>query len=167
MDDPGALYNLGVLALETPKRAPDFPKAADYSAALRCLARPDAAYSLALFYREGKGAPQDDVMAAEWMKQAADEGQVSAEVEYAIMLFNGVGVAKDEAAAAKLFLKAAGGGIMSSRRIERRGCLRLAAASKKMWSSNEMASLSERRGRKGCVARRHPQFADPGTEDRG
>ncbi len=31
----------------------------------------------------------------------------AAEVEYAIMLFNGVGTDKDEAAAARLFLKAA------------------------------------------------------------
>ena len=51
--------------------------------------------------------PQDDAMAAEWMKRASDGDQVSAEVEYAIMLFNGVGVGKDEAAAARLFLKAA------------------------------------------------------------
>jgi TPR repeat protein len=108
MDDPDALYNLGVLALDTTKKkAPDFPKAADYFRRAAVLGSPDAAYSLALFYREGKGAPQDDVMAAQWMKQAADAGQVSAEVEYAIMLFNGVGVAKDEAAAASLFLKAA------------------------------------------------------------
>ena len=55
------------------------------------------------------------------------------EVEYAIMLFNGVGVAKDEAAAAKLFLEAAAE-ITSSRRIAPHGCLRWAAASKKMWS---------------------------------
>ena len=42
------------------------------------------------------------------MDRRGGEGQnVPAEVEYAIMLFNGVGVPKDETAAAKIFLKAA------------------------------------------------------------
>ena len=38
---------------------------------------------------------------------AAKENNVPAEVEYAIMLFNGVGIDKDETAGARLFLKAA------------------------------------------------------------
>jgi TPR repeat protein len=44
------------------------------------------------------------------MEQAASAGHLPAEIEYAIMLFNGTGVASDEAAAAQLFLRAAGKG---------------------------------------------------------
>ncbi|MGD1038179.1 MAG: tetratricopeptide repeat protein, partial [Roseiarcus sp.] len=42
-----------------------------------------------------------------WLKRAADGGIIAGQVEYAIMLFNGVGVEKNEAAAAKIFLRAA------------------------------------------------------------
>ena len=49
----------------------------------------------------------DIAASAHWLKRAADGGVIAGQVEYAIMLFNGVGVSKDEAAAAKLFLKAA------------------------------------------------------------
>jgi TPR repeat protein len=41
------------------------------------------------------------------MAKAARLGHVTAQVEFAIMLFNGVGVPKDEAAAAVLFRRAA------------------------------------------------------------
>lgn len=41
------------------------------------------------------------------MKEAADNRDASAEVQYGIALFNGEGVPKDEAAAARYFLKAA------------------------------------------------------------
>ena len=49
-------------------------------------------------------------MAAEWMGKAAANGLIAGEVEYAIMLFNGDGVARDERAAAKLFIRAANKG---------------------------------------------------------
>jgi TPR repeat protein len=45
--------------------------------------------------------------AAKWLRRAADDHIAAAEVELAIMTFNGEGLAKDEAAAAKLFLRAA------------------------------------------------------------
>ncbi len=54
--------------------------------------------------------PKSDEQAARWMAQAANAGHLPAEIEYAIMLFNGTGVAADEAAAAQLFLRAAGKG---------------------------------------------------------
>jgi TPR repeat protein len=44
------------------------------------------------------------------MKRAADLDLLAAQIEYAIMLFNGDGVEKDETAAARLFLKAARSG---------------------------------------------------------
>ena len=49
-------------------------------------------------------------MAAEWMGKAAASGHIAGEVEYAIMLFNGDGVAKNERAAANLFIRAANKG---------------------------------------------------------
>ena len=51
--------------------------------------------------------PLDIAEAAHWLKRAADAGIIAGQVEYAIMLFNGVGVEKDEAEAAKIFLAAA------------------------------------------------------------
>ena len=41
------------------------------------------------------------------MGRAARDRNISAQVEYGVMLFNGEGVRKDEAAAAKMFLSAA------------------------------------------------------------
>jgi len=41
------------------------------------------------------------------MKRAADDDNTAAIIEYAIMLFNGIGVEKDEAGGARYFLKAA------------------------------------------------------------
>ena len=51
--------------------------------------------------------PLDITESAHWLKRAADGGVIAGQVEYAIMLFNGVGVDKNEAAAAKIFLRAA------------------------------------------------------------
>jgi len=48
--------------------------------------------------------------AARLMANAAKLGHIPAQVEFAIMQFNGIGVPKDEAAAAALFRKAALGG---------------------------------------------------------
>lgn len=106
MNHAGALYNLGILAVEF-NGTPDFAKAADYFRRSAELGSDDAAYALALCYRNGRGVPKDDKLAAQWMARAAADDNIPAEVEYAIMLFNGVGVAKDEEAAAELFLKAA------------------------------------------------------------
>jgi TPR repeat protein len=106
----GALYNLGVMALEGDgggKDKPDFAKAADYFKRAAELGDGDAAYSYGVLCRSGRGVPLDTAEGAEWIKRAADAGIVAGEVEYAIMLFNGEGVDRNEAAAAKLFGKAA------------------------------------------------------------
>jgi TPR repeat protein len=106
---PGALYNLGVMAIGD-KAANGFP---DFKAAAADFRRAaeagygDGAYSYGVLLREGKGVPLDIGESARWLKRAADAGVVAGQVEYAIMLFNGVGVAKDEAGAAKLLLRAA------------------------------------------------------------
>ncbi|VFU07343.1 Sel1 domain protein repeat-containing protein [Methylocella tundrae] len=107
-DHPGALYNLGVMAIENKGGvAPDFTKAAKLFEQAADLGDSDAAYALGLLYRNGTGVEKSDERAAEWIARSAKDNNVPAEIEYAIMLFNGVGVPKDETAAAKLFLKAA------------------------------------------------------------
>ncbi|MCP6151570.1 sel1 repeat family protein, partial [Klebsiella pneumoniae] len=57
--------------------------------------------------REGNGVAPDRAAAMALLHEAALQGHITAEVEYAIALFNGTGVTKDEAAAARLFRKAA------------------------------------------------------------
>jgi TPR repeat protein len=103
---PAANYNLALALLATGQEA-------DLKRAVACLeiaARyglGDAMHALATLARQGRGLPQSDAKAAEWMGKAAAAGQIAGEVEYAIMLFNGTGVAKDEAAAIRLFQRAA------------------------------------------------------------
>jgi TPR repeat protein len=105
---PGALYNLGIMAIENDKGvAPDFISAAKYFEQAADLGDSDAAYALGLLYRNGTGVDKSDEQAAQWIGRAAKENNIPAEVEYAIMLFNGIGVPKDETAAGNLFLKAA------------------------------------------------------------
>jgi len=105
---PGALYNLGVMAIENSTgAAPDFQKAARYFKQAADLGDPDGAYALGILYRNGTGVEKSDKRGAEWIARAAEEDNIPAEVEYAIMLFNGTGVDKDETAAARLFLRAA------------------------------------------------------------
>ncbi len=83
------------------RAAADFRKAAD-------LGFPDAAYSLALLYREGRGVGKDMKQAAFWLLRAAQGDYLAAEVEYGIMLFNGAdGVPADEPGGAKWLLRAA------------------------------------------------------------
>lgn len=101
----GALYNLGLMALDD--EVQDFRAAADYFARGAAAGDLDAAYGLAVLYKEGSGVPKDRARAAEYFRQAAQEKHVAAMVEYAIALFNGDGAPKDEAGAAKYFARAA------------------------------------------------------------
>lgn len=102
-DHPGALYNLGVMAVE----AHDFTGAAGLFQRAADAGDIDALEALSALYRQGRGRPQDLTKALELLKQAADNRDASAQVQYAIALFNGEGVAKDETAAAKYLLRAA------------------------------------------------------------
>lgn len=101
----GALYNLGVIALGADP--PDFAAAADAFRRAADAGDPAAAYSLAVMYRAGQGVDHSEIEAASWMKLAADGRYAAGELEYALMLFNGIGVAKDEPGAAKLLIRAA------------------------------------------------------------
>jgi uncharacterized protein len=57
--------------------------------------------------RDGRGIDRNLAEAALWMGRAARDRNISAQVEYAIMLFNGDGVRKDETAGARMFRSAA------------------------------------------------------------
>jgi TPR repeat protein len=101
----GALYNLGVMAIDAELQ--NFPRAYEMFRKAAELGDMDAAYGLAVLYREGTGRARDRAESVKWLKRAADERHIAARVEYAIVLFNGDGVEKSEAGAVKLFAKAA------------------------------------------------------------
>ena len=101
----GALYNLGVMAIDAEFQ--DFPRAGDLFRKAAELGDMDASYGLAVLYREGTGVTRDRAESVRWLKRAADERHIAAMVEYAIVLFNGDGAEKSEFGAAKLFAKAA------------------------------------------------------------
>ena len=103
---PGALYNLGVISIES-QAAPDFAAAVTFFRRAADAGSADAAYSLGILYRQGRGVERDDRQAVSWFKRAADEGNIFALVEYGIMAFNGAGMTADESIAARAFLKAA------------------------------------------------------------
>ena len=64
-----------------------------YSAAAASSGSPDAQYALAQLYAAGIGVRQDDSLAAQWYASAARLGLVPAQIDYAIRLFNGTGIA--------------------------------------------------------------------------
>lgn len=110
-DHPAALNLLGELALENNGEAPDFEKALGFFKRAATLDDPDAAYSLALLYKSGRGVAKDEKEAAKWLRRAVDDhGHVAAMVELAIMEFNGVGVARNQTDAVALLRRAAQNG---------------------------------------------------------
>jgi TPR repeat protein len=102
----GALYNLGVMAMDA--NIADFPKAAEYFRRASEQGDNDATYALAMLYKEGTGVAKDRQKAVQLLKVAAEEQHISSMVDYAIAVFNGDGVEKDESLAGKFFLRAAG-----------------------------------------------------------
>lgn len=54
-----------------------------------------------------KGMPRDDVKAAAWLRRAAGHGHAKAQYRLAIIIGNGIGVAKDQKAAVELLRKSA------------------------------------------------------------
>jgi TPR repeat protein len=102
---PGALYNLGVIAIDADIQ--DFPRAARLFRQAAELGDIDAAYGLAILFREGTGVARDRAESVKWLRRAAEERHVAAMVEFAIVLFNGDGVERNEVAAARYFAKAA------------------------------------------------------------
>jgi TPR repeat protein len=114
-----ANYNLALTLLATGRDE-------DAARAVACLeiaakaSIGDALHALGILAKQGRGMPQSDIVAAQWMKQASETGHGPGEIEYAIMLFNGTGVAPDETAAANLFLRAASkGNALAQNRLAR------------------------------------------------
>ena len=127
----GALYNLGVLALQSGTAPPGggetaSPPGRDYASAYAFFTKAadagdlDAMFAKATLIQAGEGAPKDLAGAAALFKAAADQKHPGAELEYGIMAFNGEGVPKDEAAAAHYFqLAAAQGNPVAANRLAR------------------------------------------------
>lgn len=62
---------------------------------------------VARIHAEGLGVPRNEPMAAQWMKRAAELGDINAVFSWGVMLASGQGVEKDRVAAAEMFEKAA------------------------------------------------------------
>jgi TPR repeat protein len=102
-----AAYDLALLYLEGQLFPQDFGRAAELFRMAAQAGNPQAQYALATFYKEGRGGLQkDEREAARLLGAAALAGYTDAEIEYGIALFNGTGVAKNEAAAFKYLYKA-------------------------------------------------------------
>jgi TPR repeat protein len=93
-----AAYDLALLYIEGTQFPQDFGRAAELLRQAADAGSPEAQYALATFYKDGRGC-------AHQLRRLA--GNIEAQTEYAIALYNGTGVAKDEVAAAQLLLKAA------------------------------------------------------------
>ncbi len=105
-NDTAAMTLLGELYAQGLAVPQDFAEAASwYRLAQAEIA--DAQYALAVLYREGRGVPVDRIRMANWLARAADNGNLPAQVEYAIALFNGDGTARSEEEAARWFERAA------------------------------------------------------------
>ncbi|HEY8064201.1 MAG TPA: tetratricopeptide repeat protein [Methylosinus sp.] len=119
-DHPAALELLGEAALENDGKEPDFARAIAYFRRAATLENSDAAYALALLYKNGRGVPADPAEAAIWLRKASEAGHTAAMVEFAIMEFNGAGVARDRDHAVTLLRKAAAAGnVVAQNRLAR------------------------------------------------
>jgi TPR repeat protein len=58
-------------------------------------------------YRSGRWGSQDDVKAAEWYQQAADQGLAAAQYSLGYMYYRGEGVSRDAVKAVEWYRKAA------------------------------------------------------------
>jgi uncharacterized protein len=103
---PLAAYNLALILLAS-------ADARERAAAVPLLERAsaaeigDAQHALGVLKKQGRDTPVDLDGAADLMRRAGQNGSQAGEIEYAIMLFNGQGVGRDEAGAALLFQRLA------------------------------------------------------------
>jgi TPR repeat protein len=58
-------------------------------------------------YENGRGVAQDDVEASRWYRQAAEQGNATAQINLGFMYENGRGVAQDDAEATRWYRQAA------------------------------------------------------------
>jgi uncharacterized protein len=68
---------------------------------------PQAATLLGRLYQEGLGVKQDQVLAAQWFRRAAELGDTEGTFAFAVMLAEGDGIQKNRSGAAQLFETAA------------------------------------------------------------
>ena len=103
-----AAYNLALLYLEGEVFPQDFARAAELFRQAADAGNADAQYALSTFYKEGRGvAAGPDRVRRACCAPPRSAGNLDAEVEYAIALYNGTGTAKDEQAAVALLQEAA------------------------------------------------------------
>lgn len=96
-------FNAGVKAFEKG----DFRKAYEEWLPLAREGDPAAQRNIGQLYRQGRGVPQSDEVAANWYRLAAQHGHAAAQANLGVMYLQGQGVAKDPAEAARWFDKAA------------------------------------------------------------
>ena len=82
-------------AIATALRTGDFRQMAVILERMAKAGDADAQYQLGSLYRSGRGVPQDDALAFEWMKAAAEQGHVRAQFNLGSMYLTGRGVARD------------------------------------------------------------------------
>ena len=91
-----AAYDLGLLYLEGQMFPQDFaPRGRAFPQARAQAGIPEAQYALATLYKEGRGVPKNLTEAVRLLAAASAADNTDAQVEYAIALFNGTGVAKE------------------------------------------------------------------------
>ena len=98
-----ANFNAGVKAFEKG----DFRKAYEEWLPLARQGDPAAQRNIGQLYRQGRGVPQSDEVAANWYRLVAQHGHAAAQANLGVMYLQGQGVAKDPAEAARWFDKAA------------------------------------------------------------
>lgn len=94
---------------------------ADYSEAIAYLTKGAVEYrhagcmnNLGVMYTHGLGVSQDDVVAVEWYRKAAEQGDASAQKNLGSMYRDGYGIEKDEAQAFEWYHKASEQGYASA-----------------------------------------------------
>ena len=55
----------------------------------------EAQLNLGFMYNQGLGVPQDNIEAAKWYRQAAEQGLAEAQAELGTLYFHGLGVPQD------------------------------------------------------------------------
>jgi hypothetical protein len=104
--EPSAAYNAGLLLMST-GASQDLTRAVELLRIAADAELPDAQHALGALYITGRGVSRDAAEAARWFRRGMRNGNLAAEVEYAILLFNGEGVPANEAVAARHFRHAA------------------------------------------------------------
>ena len=104
-------------AIATALRTGDFRQTAVFLERMAKVGNAAAQYQLGSLYRSGRGVPQDDALAFQWMKAAAEHGHVRAQFNLGSMYLTGRGVARDLGKGRTWLEKAAAMGYEDASRI--------------------------------------------------